>query len=103
MEIDGSESPKAITDSTMHAQDFDSTEHAQTLSTGATISLGSLPVLTKERDISELILTVPLTGEHPTPTGSSTSLFASLTGTSSTVVDTLTVTPVCYRGTEEEV
>ena len=109
MEIDGSESPKAITDSTVHAQDIDSTEHAQT---GATISPGSLPVLTEEeRDASELTLTVPLTGEHPTPTGSSTSLLASLTGehsgsstslpasttissTPSTVVDTLNVTSV---------
>ena len=36
MEIDRSESPKAITDSTVHAQDIDSTEHAQTLYTGAT-------------------------------------------------------------------
>ena len=42
MEIDGSESPKAITDSTEHVQDIDST---QTLSTGATISPGSLSVL----------------------------------------------------------
>ena len=58
-----------------------------------------------------MTLTVPLTGEHPTPAGSSTSLLASLTGehsgsstllpasttissTPSTVIDTLTVTSV---------
>ena len=92
MEIDGSESPKAVTDSTVHAQDIDSTEHAQTLSTGATISPGFLPALT---DGSELTLTVPLIGDHPTLAGSSTSLPTSTTMSSTpTVIDTLTVTSV---------
>ena len=91
----GSESPKAVTDSIVHAQDIDSTEHAQTLSTGATISPGFLPALTEERDGSELTLTVPLIGDHPTLAASSTSLPTSTTMSSTpTVIDTLRVTSV---------
>ena len=86
MEIDGSELPKAVTDSTVHVQDIDSTEHAQTLSTGATISPGFLPALTEERDGSELTLTVPLIGDHPTLAGSSTSLPTSTTMSSTPTV-----------------